>query len=40
MSAPPLFSDIHLFSNSKCVIDLNSEVSNRAFDFRVRTPVQ
>jgi hypothetical protein len=35
MSALPWYSDINLFSDGKCIINLNAEVTNRAFDLRV-----
>jgi len=35
MSALPWYSDINLFSDGKCIINLNAEITNRAFDLRV-----
>ncbi len=32
MSALPRNSDIHLFRNSESIVDLNTEISNGAFD--------
>jgi hypothetical protein len=35
MSALPQFSDVDLFGNGKCVVDLDPEIANRALNLRV-----
>ena len=35
VSALPKFSDIYFFSNFECIVNLDAEISNGAFNFRV-----